>query len=91
MQSPLLVILGLYPGSAANTSLGFRGLPRHRLPVSRGCHLRHLENTAMLRSSQNAYQQIGLTDPGSGQASDLYELGGSGSRQSVPGSPPVHA
>ena len=29
-------------------------------------------NTATLSTGQNAYQQIGLTDPGSGQASESY-------------------
>jgi hypothetical protein len=34
MQSPLLVILGLYPGSAANTSLGFTGCPAAGCPLA---------------------------------------------------------
>jgi hypothetical protein len=72
MQSPLLVILGLNAGSAANTSLGFTGC------LAAGCGLAAAgtygisTNTATLSAGQNAYTQIGLTDPGSGQASESY-------------------
>jgi hypothetical protein len=72
MQSPLLVILGLNAGSAANTSLGYTGC------LAAGCGLAPLgtygitAQTATLSSGQNAYTQIGLTDPGSGQASESY-------------------
>ena len=72
MQSPLLVILGLYPGSAANTSLGFTGCPAAGCPLATVGTYGISQNTAPLSSGQNAYQQIGLTDPGSGQASESY-------------------
>jgi hypothetical protein len=70
MQAPLLVILGLYPGSAANTSLGFTGCPAAGCPLATVGTYGITTNTSTLSSGQNAYTQIGLTDPGSGQASE---------------------
>src|SRR5215471_17819454 len=72
MQSPLLVILGLYPGSAANTTLGFTGCPATGCPLATAGTYGISTHTSTLSSGQNAYQQIGLTDPGSGQASESY-------------------
>jgi hypothetical protein len=72
MQSPLLVILGLNAGSAANTTLGFSGCPVAGCPLATPGIYGISANTATLSSGQNAYQQIGLTDPGSGQASESY-------------------
>jgi hypothetical protein len=72
MQSPLLVILGLYPGSAANTTLGFTGCPATGCPLATVGTYGISTHTSTLSSGQNAYQQIGLTDPGSGQASESY-------------------
>jgi hypothetical protein len=92
MQSPLLVILGLYPGSAANTSLGFTGCPAAGCPLATVGTYGISQNTAPLSSGQNAYQQnrahrsrlrAGFRE--------LYELGGNGRRQRVPGSGQLHA
>jgi hypothetical protein len=72
MQSPLLVILGLNTGSAANTTLGYTGCPAAGCPLASVGTYGITTHTSTLSSGQNAYTQIGLTDPGSGQASESY-------------------
>jgi PEP-CTERM motif len=72
MQSPLLVILGLNAGSAANETLGFAGCPAAGCPLATPGIYGISANTAALSSGQNAYQQLGLTEPGAGQASESY-------------------
>jgi PEP-CTERM motif len=72
MQSPLLVILGLNTGSAANTTLGYTGCPAAGCPLATVGTYGITTHTGTLSAGQNAYQQIGLTDPGAGQASESY-------------------
>src|SRR3954453_12099740 len=69
MQNPLLVILALQPGSAANTMIGFTGCPVGGCPLAPIGTYGLTTDSATLSSGQNVYTQLGL---GGGGGSESY-------------------
>ena len=72
MQDPLLIIFGAYPGSVANPTLGGPGCPASGCPLATvGTDYGLTANTKTF-SSGDSYNVLGLSDNGSGAASESF-------------------